>query len=218
MHRIKLFAIICILINVSGCRKKTDIPILTEKQNEIDSAVTETEIQKNDADLAKENNENYPLELIGSEEVNYDGSLYFWNLNTDDDIDTVKEKLNSHDCKFEEGTDYANVYKIWNKGIIIEEWENLDFMITYYNQNLVTFTKWNISLQELQKICQFYGESVDVSKLKNPQYYIFRRGNYEISVGNEGYYDALHKGDLFVLYITNSELAKQVQKKYDSFD
>lgn len=216
MNKIKLLLIIFILINVSGCRKKTDTIMLTEKQDEIESSSIETQTQKNDNDLTEEKNEDYPPpDLYGTVDVNYNGSLYFWDLDIHDSIDTVKEKLSLNGLEFEDGIDYAGVHKIWNKGIMIQEWENLNFVISYYNQHLVSFIKYNVSIQELQKICQYYGESFDVSTLKYQQIYFFKRGEYEISVGNLGYPD---KRDLYVFTIRNFELAKNVREIYDSFE
>lgn len=183
----------------------------TQEKNAKENVVEEISTASEDGD--------YEYEIIDQEENGYfDGNMYFFDLNVSDSIEMVKEKLAHNNCAFEEGTDYAGVHKIWNKGIVIEEWENMDFMLEFYNGSLVKFTKWDISLEQAQTICNCYGKNFDVSSLKNPQSYTFKKGKYLVSIGNIGYYDALHKRNFYVLYITDSSLFERVQEIYNSFE
>ncbi|WP_318677852.1 hypothetical protein [Treponema sp.] len=176
MRKINLVTIIFIILSIVSCAKKDEKTNISEETEEIiiTSDILDTEnIGEENSNI--ENKKEFPPAIEGKSDVYFDGSMYFWDLNVNDAPEKIKEKLIANNCDFEDGTDYADVYKIWNKGIMMEEWLNLNFMLSCYKGKLFNFTKWNISLQELQDICNFYGQDFDVLTLQNPQYYIFKK-------------------------------------------
>lgn len=139
----------------------------------------------------------------------FEGNLYFFDLTINDSIDTVKEKLRQHGCEFEDGTDEEiGLTTIWNKDLSLIEKTDLDFMITFHEGELYGFTKWSLSLEEAQNICNFYGRDFDVTELKLNQGYTIKKGNWEVEIGNEG--------NMNTLRFFNPEAYEIIRKKYEA--
>lgn len=189
-----------------GCNKR-NVPNLEKKQGAEEAA------KENVAEITTtvQGNENYEYEIIDPKDgCEFDGDMHFFGLRASDSFETAKAKLMQSNCNFESGTDYAGVSKIWNKGIIIEEWENMDFILHFFDKRLYSLTKWSLNKQEAQHICDYYGRNFDVSTLKSPQYYIIKEGDWIVDIGNNR--------SMYVVTIYNKKIAETVKKLYDSFD
>ena len=214
--RNKLIFLLIAICCITGCNKKQ---IVSEQKtgNELQNEVTEVEaVKEGDAEEQPKKKErittnpgNFTYADILAENVDseYDGNLYFFDLSINDSIETVKEKLTKLGYEFEEGYDsYLKVHEIWNKGMIREERINMNFMISFYKNKLYSFSKWSLSLEEAQKICDYYGGDFDIALLKMPQYYKIQKSNWIVVIGNNG--------DMNVLSIYDDVAADEVAEIY----
>lgn len=222
MHnKLLIFLLICFCF--SACKEQKNMLIDEQAAGEIVDQFTDeiiiSEVNENEdhtQPAKKERITSYSYDLPPDivDETNdqeYDGDLYFFNLNVNDSIETVKKKLESHGCEFEEGTDnYIGLHKIWNKGMILEERININFIICFYNKKLYSFTKGSLSLEEAQAICTYYGRDFDVSTLKFPQSFVIKKADWELKICNDG--------DMNGLIIYNPEIAKKIQEINSKFE
>lgn len=212
-----LLIIFCCLI---GCKSKKQITAEYNTESDIQNEISEDESKEESAVEQPQKKErittnpgNFTHADIFAENVDteYDGDLYFFDLNINDSIETVREKLTKLGYEFEEGYDsYLKIHKIWNKEMIREERINMDFMISFYKNKLYSFSKWSLSLEEAQEICDYYGGDFDIALLKMPQYYKIQKSNWIVVIGNNG--------DMNVLSIYDDVAADEVAEIYKTLE
>ena len=196
----KIFLVL-LIIGIFSCRNKTEQNNL-KNQNNIQGTHSINETKDAEYSSIPEINTVYPPD--------FSCDTCYWGICLNDSIQLVKEKLYENNIEFEEGIDYAGVLKIWNKGMIIEEGINQNFMVSFYGEELYAFTKENISLEDAKKICMHYEDQFDVSTLEKYQCHIIREDKYEFSLWNVG--------SCYSFSIKNLLMSKQLKKIYDSFE
>lgn len=190
-----------LIIGVLSCRNKTEQNNM-ENQNNIQVTHSLNETKDDEYASIPEINTIYPPD--------FSCDTCYWGICFNDSIQLVRERLSENNIEFEEGIDFAGVYKIWNRGMIIEEGINLNFMICFYGDEFYAFTKENIPLEDAKKICMHYEDSYDVSTLEKYQRHIIMEDKYEFSLWNVGSY--------YSFSIKNLLLSEQLQKIYDGFE
>lgn len=214
MHN-KLFLMFIIFLFLVSCKENNNSK-QKNHENENIALISEKENNKNESDIqpikkeriSKRSYGEIPEDIIDEiYDVEYDGDLYFFELNINDSPETVKVKLTKQGYEFEEEYDnYLKIHAIWNKGMIQEERINMNFMICFYKNKLYSFDKYSLSLEEAQCICNHFGSDFDVSLLKLPQYYKIKKKNWIISIGNNR--------NMNVLSIYDDVVTNQVTEKY----
>lgn len=198
-----LFFFILSGCNKSLCCKNQMYDENTAKGDETGISTVEDELKE----VKTVTEEFFPAEIYDKNEyLSFNENLYFWNLSINDSKDKIKEVLTRNYLDYDEGTDYAGVYTIYNKDLMLDEWMNLDFMFNFYNDKLYGFTKWSLSLEEAQVLCDYYGAHYDVSTLKNPQCYYIRQSDWVIGIG--------HYGNMYVLSIFNETISEKLDNLY----
>lgn len=91
--------------------------------------------------------------------------FYIFNINVDDSIKSVEQKLQALNKVYIGGEDYLGVYKIINPDIVIEEFENVDFVISFFENKIFSITKYDISNSDCEKILDNFGVRLNISEM-----------------------------------------------------
>ena len=153
MRYLKFFVIILINILLFSCVK--------EKTKEEDHT-QQNEIQNGSDDKVLETTSYAPVII---DNLSLD-NIYFYNIKINDSVEVIKEKLKLSGKEISEGTDYAGIYKIWNKDMLLEERINLGFLVWCYKNQIVSFTEFDVSLEKCQEILLKLDTNFNLSKLR----------------------------------------------------
>lgn len=140
-----------------------------------------------------------------------DSDIYYYGLKTTDSGREFKTKLLAAGKKIKDGTDYAGIYKIYNEGIILEEGINCDFLTSFYKNQLFSFIKFSLPIEEVRHIVQNYGSDFDLNKLQRLDTYEMKLDNWKIliqKISEENY----------TYLLINSEYEEEINNLYMSFE
>ena len=153
MRYLKILVLILISILLFSCVK--------EKTKEEDHT-QQNEIQNGSDDKVLETTSYAPVII---DNLSLD-NIYFYNIKINDSVEVIKEKLKLSGKEISEGTDYAGIYKIWNKDMLLEERINLGFLVWCYKNQIVSFTEFDVSLEKCQEILLKLDTNFNLSKLR----------------------------------------------------
>ena len=182
---IALFLLICI-----SCTKDKESKVLSEDNIEIRNIVAVATGESDSIDEVKKTKQDINGNVIFTNKswspenkdkasnIQFSGSLVFYNLNVKDTEDITKEKLVDRNFNFENINyldDGLRTYRV--VGLFSEK--NI-LTIGYYNKEFAMCNIENLSLQECQKIANDLLINCDISILEDNEFFEFISDNFEI--------------------------------------